>query len=627
MTGHLLLIEDGIDRDRLARLVREHKLDRSRGALALSESDLISLKHIGLDLEIQKVADVLPLYGEKGIELFLEARRLVAELGEELSTPRYSVAFRYKGFSLWHLAAYELEQVVRNTLRKVKALQGIFKSEEWESVYVFESFGELWDIFRLVSSAEECTGQVERYSIPSGTVQLRRVSQRLVPVWSEQLLRDLWYSIKSQPRPRLRPLIPKFHPYVFVVDSYSTYLSTLAPVIKKVAVDSEVLVLNKGGVIRSQALQEQELNLAYCTQYLSLFAWPRVVRYTRKLKRAWKQLSTDEDILAALRYDGYKIWPVLLPSLCSLSLRFLPRLVLWIEAMKNLYESARPRAVIALPDRHGLARTTLELAKNYVIPSLTIQPALMSDSARYGPMYADRVAAIDHYSRQIYVKRGKVESERVVLTGLPRWDIMSQVMRQAKLKNPSSKVRTKLRIDDDTKFVTFAAQNLPIAHTWHMLTPVLSTVETMPDAFLVIKLHPADKHAADDYRARLSTCGLENHKAIVVDDIDTPTLLAASDLLITGFSNVALEAALLEKPVLIVNLTNQPDPLPFVENGIALGAYSEAEVEQKLIALLTDASTREDLKVRRKEYFAQNPQLLDGRATERVVTLLKEMTT
>jgi UDP-N-acetylglucosamine 2-epimerase len=248
-------------------------------------------------------------------------------------------------------------------------------------------------------------------------------------------------------------------------------------------------------------------------------------------------------------------------------------------------------------------------------------------------MFADKIAAIDQYSRQIYLKRGKVESQRIAVTGLPRWDSMIEALREWRFRSLEDKERTRtnllaqlhLDVEEDVQLVLFAAQNLPFSHTWEMLEPLLKSLAAFQNTLLVVKLHPADSLSVAEYEQQFASLNLHGCRVVVVNEIRLPTLLAHSEVVVTGFSNVALEAALLDKPVLIVNLTGRPDPLPFVSNGIALGAYTESEAREKLTGLLTNSQVTEALRIRREEYFRQNPQLMDGRATERVVNLLHEI--
>jgi CDP-glycerol glycerophosphotransferase (TagB/SpsB family) len=304
-------------------------------------------------------------------------------------------------------------------------------------------------------------------------------------------------------------------------------------------------------------------------------------------------------------------------------LHFFPQTVVWIEALKQIFETRRPRGLITVPDRHFQNRVAISLARRYEVPSLTIQAALISDHPRYWKLYADTVAVIDQYSRKVYVEHGGIESDSVVVTGLPRWDRTVEQLRRVDREIAGISVQEELDLDAEDRLIVLATQPLLPSHTNQMVRAITEPVATFPDHRLIIKIHP--RESIDRYLDLLGTFPDTASDIRVIARTDLPTLLAASKLLVTGFSNVALEAALLDKPVLIVNLTDQPDPLPFVENGIALGAYSEVEVEQKLKALLTDESTREALRARRARYFDQNPQLLDGRATERVVALLKEM--
>jgi len=264
----------------------------------------------------------------------------------------------------------------------------------------------------------------------------------------------------------------------------------------------------------------------------------------------------------------------------------------------------------------------LSLARQYNVPSLTIQPALISDHPRYGALYADKVAVMDEHSRRVFVERGGVAPERVIVTGLPRWDSISRVISEARIGSPRT-VRQSLGLGVEDRLVVFATQALSPSYTKRMIQATMYALSSHTDAQLVIRLHP--RESLETYKSLLAELEWVGREPIMVTDIDLHALLAASDLLVTGFSNVALEAALLDRPVLIVNLAGEPDALPFVQDGIALGAYSEAEVKQQLAKALDDSRTIEELQSRRHQYLYHNPQLLDGQSTKRVADLLWQM--
>jgi CDP-glycerol glycerophosphotransferase (TagB/SpsB family) len=184
-------------------------------------------------------------------------------------------------------------------------------------------------------------------------------------------------------------------------------------------------------------------------------------------------------------------------------------------------------------------------------------------------------------------------------------------------------VRQGLHIPQSDALVVFATQPLARETTECMLRPVVRAVGKLARASLVVKVHPREDTAG--YEALVEQMVPRAGNVAVTRDINLGALLVACDVVLTGFSNVAIEAALLNKPVLAINLVGEPDVLPFVDDGIAVGAHTEAEVEQQVASLLTDAAAVETLARTRNAYFERNPYLRDGKATERVVALVEEM--
>jgi glycosyltransferase involved in cell wall biosynthesis len=84
----------------------------------------------------------------------------------------------------------------------------------------------------------------------------------------------------------------------------------------------------------------------------------------------------------------------------------------------------------------------------------------------------------------------------------------------------------------------------------------------------------------------------------------------------------AMEAVALNKPVIILNLSGEPDVVDYVEQGVALGVYKEGELKPTIEKLLKDDS---ELAKNRKKYIEKYLYKIDGKATERVVKLIEEM--
>lgn len=92
-----------------------------------------------------------------------------------------------------------------------------------------------------------------------------------------------------------------------------------------------------------------------------------------------------------------------------------------------------------------------------------------------------------------------------------------------------------------------------------------SLVKKFNDLFWVFKLHPDKK--PDAYHFRFYNY---NHCKVIYPredefDLDTQDILRVSDVVIMMLSTVALEAAILKKPVISINFTNEKGYKDFLE--------------------------------------------------------------
>jgi UDP-N-acetylglucosamine 2-epimerase len=287
--------------------------------------------------------------------------------------------------------------------------------------------------------------------------------------------------------------------------------------------------------------------------------------------------------------------------------------------------------VVTGTDKRTLVVAAAHVGRRYGIPSLYVQPALHIDDPRNGPFLVDYGAVVDEWSRVIHQKHSPFPPDHITVTGLPRWDNLVHMVAEIEQNRDAvvAEVRSQFGLQAGERLVVFASQPLGKPYLQRVITTMTRAVSRHPATRLVIKLHPQEFIVQENYQAMLPEDGTDGAacRPHIVTRINLYALLAAADLVLILSSNVGFEAALLDRPVLVVNLTGEPDPMPFVQNGIATGAYSEAEVEQQIERLLNDPLAIAELQERRQTYFQANPQMADGKATERVVDLLQRLGT
>jgi UDP-N-acetylglucosamine 2-epimerase len=91
--------------------------------------------------------------------------------------------------------------------------------------------------------------------------------------------------------------------------------------------------------------------------------------------------------------------------------------------------------------------------------------------------------------------------------------------------------------------------------------------------------------------------------------------------MITRVSTAAIEAVAMNKPVIVLNLSGEPDPVEYVKEGVAYGVYNRDNLEQAILKLLEEDS----LSKSREQYIKKYLYKIDGKATERVVDIIKDL--
>jgi len=98
-----------------------------------------------------------------------------------------------------------------------------------------------------------------------------------------------------------------------------------------------------------------------------------------------------------------------------------------------------------------------------------------------------------------------------------------------------------------------------------------------------------------------------------------------SDLVITNFnSTTAIEAALFNKPVLILNFSGQINPLLCAKDGVAIEIINSEDISKNISNLLYDQNIIKSLRVNNNKFINRYAYKLDGNAHLRVCNLIEE---
>jgi len=288
-----------------------------------------------------------------------------------------------------------------------------------------------------------------------------------------------------------------------------------------------------------------------------------------------------------------------------------------IDFVDRMIKVSSSDIMCLMPDDFFLQQMAAALAKKHNIPTLSCSAAIETGNAlaQMKHLRVDKKAAMGEIIRNLYVQSG-VEPERIVVTGVAHFDQLFN-----RNKEQDKQVLARGSIDPDKKAILFTTDNITFSETKEMLAGVISAVLKMNDMQLVIKVHPREdtepyQEMAEEYR---------DSRIHVVKDTDLYALISSCELLVTKFSTTALEAMMIDKPVVTINLSGQPTPVPYAEEGATLGAYRYEGIEQAILKALYDEETRDKLKAGRDKFVRRWAGEPDGKAAQRIVMFMKEM--
>lgn len=286
----------------------------------------------------------------------------------------------------------------------------------------------------------------------------------------------------------------------------------------------------------------------------------------------------------------------------------------WAEICARAFGS-RNSVSIACPGRQWHSEVAHRVAKQAGALSITVQNAYMTGGYTYTKPTGDIVTAIDTWSRDVFIRDYDVDPASILVCSTPRFDYL------AKMKAGSqSQARAELGLGSG-QIVVFAAQPDFDAVT-EVVIKAFAAFDNVEPLNFVIKLHPRSTESVVTQMKSIASAISTKHSIRVTKDEPIQLLISAADVASTVFSNVGIEAAALEKPLLITHLLKEPLPLPIDEFDIGYVAKCEADIHEGLRKLLHDPDYRADVSLRQKAFLDNNPAIRDGASSKIIADLI-----
>jgi glycosyltransferase involved in cell wall biosynthesis len=374
---------------------------------------------------------------------------------------------------------------------------------------------------------------------------------------------------------------------------------------RKAATDSALIVTTRNVHYREVAPVIDTLKRRGCRVRVLRFerVWERIERFLSKTTRR-RSFASFYSKSKVEQQGTFK----------SLAYRLAPKLVYYVAKMLRL---EMPGIIIVLTDSTPPCRIAVLAGKVAKVPSL-----LLLHSGLIGWIYdcpafvSDKIAVMGEFAKRVLIA-DYVDENKIVITGRPSYDALIRV--QAGFDKKA--ICSRFGLNPSEKIAVYTTENLPPRESEVMARVVCKALKEFSGVQSVVKVHPSELDLSM-YKNLTKELGLVS---LITREASIYEVLYVCDVMITGFSATALDAMILDKPVIAMNLTGFEDPLPFAESGAAIGVYQEADLKEAIRKGLYDESIKGRLRKSREKFVFEHAYKKDGKASERVAELAYQM--
>jgi Capsule polysaccharide biosynthesis protein len=356
----------------------------------------------------------------------------------------------------------------------------------------------------------------------------------------------------------------------------------------------------------------------------------RIWRDRHALRRA---LWNSVDIRRHANIRGCDCWDAVREELAGIALLQWPWSARAMDEAGAALDVLRPAAAVTYAEAGGWGRALILECRRRGIRSAGLQHGFIHrhwlnyrhelDEMSPDPGHTEDVGfprptltlVFDDYARQHLESQGRFPSESLDVTGSPRLDAL--VRSAATLRGDEiAHAKAAAGSGEDRILVLLVTK---YREATAVLGAIAEAVRGMPDVQLAIKTHPAE--TPDVYRA---VAARATNIRVLPADAPLAPLLRASRAVITVNSTVAIDAAVLGIPALVVGLPNNLSP--FVDAGLMVGVPQGESPGPALHRILYDEGFRLQLERDRGVYLARFGIGSDGRAAARSADAILDLT-
>jgi len=391
---------------------------------------------------------------------------------------------------------------------------------------------------------------------------------------------------------------------------------TLSPVIKELAKNNtKVMFANRNSESKSDIEYFAGNTLPYLNAPKCVLSpieltpdFPNISpRHRKTILRIFKNLDFNSKELKNTPPNVRKIFA---SNLQTIARTWLVETIAWFLYCKEWFKNGEAVS-LASPGRQWHSEVAHIAADDSNCLSMTVQNAYMTGGYSYTKPTGAYITAIDTWTKEIYTKYFNVDEKRISITSTPRFDYLKNFS-----STDQSAARKRLNITPNHPFIFFAAQ-IGLEEDAERIIKALATIGKTGGKHIqsIVKLHP--RSPVEDIMHFESVANNANmdHQVSIVNEGEISDFLIASDIVITVYSNVGIEATIARKNLIIAKFRDEPLPLPLEEFDIGFVAKNEEEIKKAILSFFEKPNFVNKYQALQEKYCDDNPAMVEGTST------------
>ncbi|MBX7166508.1 MAG: UDP-N-acetylglucosamine 2-epimerase [Pirellulales bacterium] len=369
----------------------------------------------------------------------------------------------------------------------------------------------------------------------------------------------------------------------------------------------------------------ERLSAARVPLALTQACWPREINAARaRGRRLALALPSDPGVQLPpfpARANPAQLRQIIYELLAT----YLPTVVEARTIADLLLDRVQPGVIMVGNDITLEGRVISTVAQTRGVATVTSQHGNVAGNPLHGRHLVDRLLLFGEASHRVVRAYGQGE-QQLAVTGPTHLDQRPQQSGQV-----HALVRERLKIDGARPYVlgllSGARQNFSLRHHLAQVEALAQASAALPDIELVAKLHRVDltgyytaaQQRVSGARLHVVAYGAAGYPDKIFD------WLQGCRLVITGASTAAVEAMLMQVPVITMDLCNELKGVDFIDAGATWHVRSAADLPAAVRTLLDGGPQAQAIADRAATYLTDCYGPLDGKAASRAADLIRQL--